>query len=164
MIREITGDLLRDGKGVLCHQVNYQGVMGAGIAWAIREKLLTPSQYAEYVNLCMEKGAGLLDTVQFLDCGEVIVANMFCQNDFVIPDHPVLLLSGGTLTNYTAMRLCFEQVKHKALWAGVPVSIPGYIGCGIAGGDWRAVKKIIDGVFSTGPVEATIIYWEKERS
>ena len=41
-------------KGIICHQVNYQGVMGGGIAYSIAEKLLSAEQYREYQRLCAE--------------------------------------------------------------------------------------------------------------
>lgn len=164
MIREITGDLLRDGKGVLCHQVNYQGVMGGGIALSIREKLLSPSQYAEYVNACMACGRGLLGEVQYFDCGAVTVANMFCQNDFVTREDAPFTPAGcvSVLTNYGAMEECFTRVRDYAYQHRLPVSVPAYIGCGIAGGDWDRVGGIIRDVFARSPVDATVIYWERE--
>lgn len=51
MVREITGDLLSCDADVICHQVNYYGVMGGGIAAAIRRRVLTDSQYSNYQRL-----------------------------------------------------------------------------------------------------------------
>ena len=38
------------------------------------------------------------------------------------------------------------------------VAFPGYIGCGIAGGDWTTVLDILDDVFSGSTVKCTIVY------
>lgn len=161
MVKEITGDLIRDGKGLLCHQVNIFGVMGAGIAASIAERLLTPEQYMAYGQLCSEKTPEeLLGTIQYFvvrsgASGRVVV-NMFSQNPTPAED--------GSLTNYSAMRLCLEDARRLALsYGGWEVSIPAYVGCGIAGGDWSRVKAIIEEVFAEGPVNATIIYWEREN-
>lgn len=157
MIKEILGDLIRDGEGILCHQVNYQGVMGGGIAYSIREKLLTPEQYQEYRDLCNAQADKLLGTVTYADCGEVTVANLFCQNGFTSS-------ASFQLTNYEAMRQCFEAVRAEAERRNAPVCLPGYIGCGIAGGNWEIVKTLIYEVFDAATVPVTIIYWEAERN
>lgn len=159
MIKEITGDLLRDGKGILCHQVNTYGVMGGGIAAAIADRLLTSKQYRCYANLCSQTPPEqLIGTVQYFSVlfgtPRRVVANMFSQNPFSVD---------GNLTNYDAMKRCLEDIKRQAIvYGGWNVSIPGYIGCGIAGGDWSRVKPIIEEVFGGGPVDATIIYWDQE--
>ena len=155
MIQEIVGDLLRDGKGMICHQVNYQGVMGGGIAYSIAEKLLSQKQYREYQRLCMKKGKKLLGTNWYAECGDIIVANMFCQNA-----EP--RIGQTTLTNYVAMELCFRCLRDYAEARGVPIYLPARIGCGIAGGDWNRVKAIIKNALGAATVPVTIVYWEGE--
>lgn len=154
MVKGMTGDLLRNGEGILCHQVNFQGVMGGGIAYAI-SKILPPKEYDKYRRYCMIHGAGALGKVLWLHLPATgrVVANMFCQRDWGAADG---------LTDYEMMEKCFRAVRTYALRYDLPVSIPGYIGCGIAGGDWNRVKGIIDKVFDGYLVKATIIYWERE--
>lgn len=163
MVKEITGDLLRDGKGILCHQVNYQGVMGGGIAYSI-SKILPTKEYAAYQRYCYINGRNALGTVLYskLPATGRVVANMFCQGDFVASDgaQPVPV---DTLTDYVAMKKCFIRVRTYAKRYKLPVYIPGYIGCGIAGGDWGVVRAIIQDVFGSEPVETIIVYWERER-
>lgn len=162
MAKEITGDLLRDGRGVLCHQVNFQGVMGGGIAASIR-RILPPKTYDRYVRYCLIHGADAMGKVLWLhlpDTGRVI-ANMFSQRDWTGVAREDSADAGG-LTDYAAMEKCFKAVRTYALRYKLPVYIPGYIGCGIAGGDWNRVKVIIDNVFKSSSVETTIVYWEKE--
>lgn len=162
MIKEIKGDIIRDGKGMICHQCNYQGVMGAGVAYQIKRSLLSPSQYAEYKQLCFDSGYSLLGTNQYIHCDNElvganheiqIVVNMFCQNE----EHDWR----GSRTNYDAMRECFNSILINAETLKLPVYIPGYIGCGLAGGDWDTVKNIIWDIFEKSDVEVTIVYWEK---
>ena len=154
MIQEIVGDLLRDGKGIICHQVNYQGVMGGGIAYSIAEKLLSAEQYREYQRLCAEKGKKLLGTNWYAKCGDVIVANMFCQNA-----EP---RNGQSLTNYEAMELCFRDLRKIAEAFGTPLYLPARIGCGIAGGNWNRVKSIIKRTLGEATIPVTVVYWEGE--
>ena len=136
MIQEIQGDLLKSEADILCHQTNFTGIMGGGIAASIREKVLTDGQYKEYRSLCAEHGKALLGTVQYLPAknGKTI-ANLFSQNDWNV---------GPVLTNYEAMRACLKAVESYARGNGLTVGLPGYIGCGIAGGDWKTVREIIE--------------------
>lgn len=154
-VREITGDIIRDGRGIICHQVNFQGVMGGGVAASIREHLLSKEQYKEYQRYCDNRGNDALGTVWYCTARQSnVVANMFCQNaeaDLY-----------GCLTNYDCMEKCFEDVRTIAETWHHPVFIPGYIGCGIAGGRWPKVKRIIEKVFRDTKVPVTIVYWEKE--
>jgi O-acetyl-ADP-ribose deacetylase (regulator of RNase III) len=149
MVREIKGDLLKCDANVLCHQTNYYGVMGGGIALSIKNKVLTPMQYSAYQNYCYMRGEAALGTVQYL-CIEQhkrVIANLFSQYDMG--------------TDYEMLRKCLYDVKNYAAEHGYTVAVPGYIGCGIAGGDWSTVHDIIFEVFNDA-VELTIVYWDKE--
>lgn len=153
MIRETHGDLLKSDADILCHQTNFTGVMGGGIAASIRDKVLTDSHYKEYRSLCAEHGKALLGTVQYLLAknGKTI-ANLFSQNDWN---------AGPVLTNYDALRTCMKTVEGYARGNGLTVGLPGYIGCGIAGGDWNIVRGIVEEVFGESPVDCTIVFWRK---
>ena len=99
MIEEIKGDLLTSGTDILCHQTNYVGVMGAGIAYAIKTKLLTPEQYVEYQRYCQLYGAVALGSVQFIHLSNgQYVANVFSQDDFYSKRK-------DTITDYSAMEI-----------------------------------------------------------
>ena len=151
MIKEIIGDMVRDCEGVLCHQVNYQGVMGGGIAYAIRKNLLSDEQYRTYQNLCYYNGDSLLGEVVYMGCDKYkTVANMFSQN--------AAADANENLTNYTAMKICFRKVRAYAETQNLPVFIPGRIGCGIAGGDRERVKEIIYKIFHDTAIDVTIVY------
>lgn len=156
MLREIKGDMLEQKKGILCHQTNYDGVMGGGIAYAIWDKLLTYQHKKNYVNFCRDNGKDSLGYVQFLFLKtDLIIANCFSQNGFNEPD------ASGSITNYEAMRGCFIKVRDFSLQKKLPlVFIPYGMGCGIAGGDWGRVRRIIEDVFGESDVMATIIRLE----
>ena len=152
MIEEIKGDLLTSGADVLCHQTNYVGVMGAGIAYAIKTKLLTPEQYMEYQRYCQLHGAAALGSVQFihLSSGQY-VANVFSQDDFYSKRK-------DTITDYDAMEKALIEVDNFAHANGLTIAIPGYMGCGIAGGDWEKVRRIIRRVFKFSQTSCAIVY------
>ncbi len=152
MIKEITGDLLTVDADVICHQVNYFGVMGGGIATAIRDRLLSKRKYATYVDYCQRLGRNALGTVLFTPtlASKGIVANLFSQDNFT--------------TDYDALYDCLNTVEKTARRACWTVALPGNMGCGIADGDWGEVMKIINQVFDESPVELTIVYWNMNNT
>ena len=151
MLKEIEGDILNVKNGIICHQVNYYGAMGGGVAAAIAENILTAEQYDEYTDYCRRLFRAALGTVQFLGLGsDLIVANMFCQDE-------ALARSVDTITDYEAMRRCFVRVRSVAQVYGKRIYIPRNIGCGIAGGSWDTVREIIKDTLETWPLEAYIV-------
>ncbi|MDD3337837.1 MAG: hypothetical protein PHS82_03160 [Lachnospiraceae bacterium] len=157
MIREIKGDLLKVDTGIICHQVNFDGVMGAGVAWSICTKVLTPEQYKQYKVYCALKGAKAIGTVHYSELipGKKYVANAFSQNRFDS--------SEGCITNYAAVKKCLHSVREFAEKNRLSVALPGYYGCGIAGGNWEVVHDIILRTFAESKVDCTIVYYDKEN-
>lgn len=154
MLKNISGDLLEMTDGIICHQVNYLGVMGGGVAAAIRDKILTEDQYKKYVMYCKQAGRTALGTVQFIACDNgLIVANMFCQDDASARGG----IEGASITSYEAMHRCLVRVRSVARLQAKRVYMPFHLGCGIAGGDWGMVKYIAQGVFDDYPVEAFFV-------
>ena len=154
MLTEMTGDILNVKDGIICHQVNYFGVMGGGVAAAIAENILTEEQYKSYTDYCKQAGRTALGTVQFIGCANrLIVANMFCQDDARARGG----MTEAGITDYDAMHKCFVRVRSMATLQGKRVYFPRNLGCGIAGGDWSTVKFIMEDAFKTYPVEAYIM-------
>lgn len=151
MVKQITGDLLNVKSGIVCHQTNYHGVMGAGVAAAIKKELLTEEQYEKYVAYCYTHKGAALGSVQYIDTRipGVTVANVFCQMAYMDKNH--------TLTSYTAMEECFKAIRDEAMRLDAPVYFPYKIGCGIAGGDWPTVEQIIKDVFDDSEVQVYIV-------
>lgn len=152
MIKEMKGDLLATKEGVIAHQVNCQGAMGAGVAKQIRSKLLTTCQFRNYRNKCRKFGKALLG-ICYLDKVEnqpLYVAHLFGEN---IPT------GKGLDTDYAALEEAVINLKITARQHQLPVAIPGYLGCGLAGGDWEYVyKHILVPHFKGYPYGLTIIY------
>lgn len=155
MIRSYVGDLLADDAGIIAHQVNCCGVMGAGVAKQIRVKKLTENQYKGYVRVCRENGARLLGCVLFQEVdGEQTAAHVFGEN---IP-------TGKTIdTDYDALKRGMISVRDYAEKYSLSVAVPGLMGCGLAGGDWNIVlHEILEPLFSGDGPELRIVYFRKE--
>ena len=156
MIKSIKGDLLQFEAGIICHQTNFYGVMGGGIAFAIHRDLLTKEQFEEYAEYCELHRRNSLGSVQFIRLNDGrYLANMFSQDDTgkYVPFFKKLVY-----TDYDAFRKCAYTIERFAKENNLSVAFPGYIGCGIAGGDWTTVSDILDDVFSGSTVECTIVY------
>lgn len=165
MITEIKGDLLSVDADIICHQTNFYGVMGGGIALAIKNYALPSASFSAYQQHCKKRKSGLLGTVQYLPGANrngymCVVANLFCQGGS--------LRHGCVLTCYDHMRTCLETVERDVRACNevrnappMTVALPGYMGCGIAGGDWQTVRQIIEDVFGQSPVSLTIVHWDR---
>ena len=157
MIHEINGDLLDATSGIICHQTNYHGVMGAGVARAIADKILTTEQYNAYVNYCWQAGRMALGNVQFLgNAPGLVVANIFSQ------DEAKARINGKyDITDYNAMFMALQRVRDLAEAHNMTVRIPYKMGCGIAGGDWDRVRQIIYSIFGASTVDVFIVKKEQ---
>ena len=72
---------------------------------------------------------------QFVEDGDVTVANMVAQRD-VRPS------KAGPPLRYDALHKCLAEVQVRALASGSTVHMPR-IGVGLAGGSWDVVKSVI---------------------
>lgn len=147
MIYNITGDLLEQDKvDIICHQTNCKGVMGAGIALQIKKKY--PEVFYKYRTYCANMGTNLLGKTLFVNCKDgKVVANLFGQNDFS---------SCRIQTDYAALEKSIATLAKIATKAKKSVGFPYLIGCGLAGGDWKIVNKIIEKYFLNSEVECYI--------
>lgn len=144
---------------VLVHQVNCQGVMGAGIAKTIKTKF--PRTFQKYKDACdklsyheKEQLLGkLLFTSEYVEsCGfKINIANCFGQCRYG---------RDKRYTDYEALRNCFIKVKTRAN-NNQDIIIPYKIGCCNAGGDWEIVIKMIEEEFLEYPV--TIVKFGKYK-
>lgn len=148
----IKGDITDITYGFVCHQVNCQGVMGAGVAMAIRKKW--PVAYTQYRKAYIN-GQLKLGNAIFIHVTEFIyVVHMCGQNGYG---------RHGVFTDYTALEKAIESVKnvrirrHKTGYSLWPIYFPKGIGCGLAGGDWKVVSKIIEKYIS----DAILVNYEK---
>lgn len=141
MVKIVQGNLLNATENIICQQVNCQGVMGAGLAKQIRNEY--PEVYTSYKRFCegckdndKRTLLGKVQTVMTSD-GKVI-ANLFGQYNYG---------RDKQYTDYKALKECFEGILKVASMFNDSIAIPYEIGCGLAGGDWNVVYKIIEDVF-----------------
>lgn len=158
MIKYKNGDLLKSDCNVICHQVNCQGVMGSGIAKTIRAKY--PIVYLSYLQKHKNQGSklGSIDVVKVDgNIGEKRwVVNLYAQ-EYYLP-------RGINHTNYDMFRKCIKALKQelseyvKITKAQFKIGFPYGIGCGLAGGNWEIVKKILETEF--GGAEWNVEIWK----
>ena len=153
MIIERTKNLLNTKAPIIAHQVNCQGIMGAGVARVIRENLLSIEEYRKYQDACKRPAKELLGNCMFSATSEGFpdVVNLFAE------DEP----TGKRVdTDYHALKRCFMGLVSYCKKQNIHhVAIPGYIGCGLAGGDWNHVYSyIICPIFEKGNILLEIDY------
>lgn len=134
------GNLL-DQKGVLVHQVNALGIMGAGLALQIKRKWpIVAEKYARWCTQADRAGQCLIVPVG----NGVSVANLCGQRS----------VGRGLQTDYAALRAALSELSAM-LWDStiedyaeiLGVSFPDHMGSGLAGGDWKVVKPMIEQYF-----------------
>ena len=127
-MKEIYGNLLEIKEGIICHQVNCQGVMGAGIALQIKKKW--SQVFEDY--LCAYRQQitkkNLLGTVVITQVTpELKVASIFGQDYY----------GASGWTDYIALHKAAIYLKEN--YPDTPIYIPYHMGCGLAKGDWSSV-------------------------
>ena len=126
------GDLLNAHEDVIAHGCNAQGVMGSGVAKAIRDKW--PSAYDAYRETYETKGLHLGDVIM-CQVGDKLIANCITQENYG--------RDGEMYVNYDAISKCIENLlTHCDRNAIESVAIPK-IGAGLGGGDWLLIEGII---------------------
>lgn len=139
-IKVIDGNLFDTEADYLCHQVNCQGKMGSGVAKQIKERY--PLAYMFYKKWCDDctDSSKLLGQTQIVMVSDgatrpMAVCNLFAQDMYGY--------NGKCYTSYTAFQSCLLKLK-----AGIPpgstIAMPYKIGCGLGGGDWTVVLKMIE--------------------
>ena len=129
-------NLLNVRFGMIVHQVNCKGVMGAGLAKSIRE--VYPVVYEKYKQLRVMQ-PGTIQLVKVNPDSEkypLFVVNLFGQVDF-----------GGDApqTNIKSVKNALKKIKkiRRIESMNLPIYFPWKIGCGLGGGDWDEYSKLI---------------------
>ena len=140
-MKQITGDLIELAKqkqfDVIVHGCNCFCKMGSGIAKQIVEKC--PAAYeADKETSPGDKNKLGKITYAFMKGEGFYVVNAYTQFKYGY--------DGERYVDYDAVRSCFKKIKQKfgmKMGRQLKFGIPK-IGCGLAGGDWEIVSKIID--------------------
>ena len=128
-------NILNIPKGFICHQVSLRGSLGTGLAYELGEKWHVV--YTSYEKYYKQAKLGQIQPIK-------IKKNLFVVNLFSQENHEVYKQH----TNYSAFTTCLEKVKlfrdHK--YSNLSIYFPYKIGCGLAGGNWGIVYKLITNI------------------
>jgi hypothetical protein len=129
-------DILTVPFGKVIHFVNCKGVWGAGLAAQMKQ--VHPEAFEKYKkDLAKEKhpvfALGSISQCETKDGNKTIIS-CFTQYDTGVTSRK---------TEYSAVRSCFLTLS-KTYGFGANVYIPYEAGCGLGGGDWEIVSKIIE--------------------
>jgi len=129
----IKGDILNIEHGIVCHQVNCMGKMGAGIALSIRKKW--PIVYNDYI-YAHRAGHLILGNVIFseITINTLYVASLCGQYYYG---------RNKRYTDYDAVKNCLNELT-KYDDGRLDIYIPKGMGCSLAGGNWRVITSLID--------------------
>ena len=127
----------RSQPGALIHQANCRHVMGGGIAAAIKKRI--PEAFEADRNFVPPIGAARLGLYSEATVGErdstIMVINMYSQ---FLPD------SKRRATDYSVFVDTLTEIREHILEPrGQTAIMPYGIGCGLAGGDWLVVHRLI---------------------
>ena len=138
-IRYVKGDILEAPEFIIAHGCNAQGVMGSGVAAAIRGKY--PNAYNVYSAYHKNENLTMGNVVwSFPDVpAEPIVGNCITQ-EFFGGD-------GKKYVDYYALRKCMQKLDALAYAMDFPAVALPKIGAGLAGGDWDIIEEIIEESF-----------------
>ena len=131
--KEIT-DILSVKEGIICHQVNCQNAMGAGVAKVIYEKYpaVKEKYHSLFNNHTKEQLFGQAQLVHVADGLDVI--NLFTQFKYGNGAK-----DGKVYTDEDKLIEMIGKICRK--FPDKTVYIPARIGCGLAGGNWEKVSK-----------------------
>lgn len=142
MSKIIPGNLLDVVDGIICHQVNCQGVMGSGLAKQIKDKY--SKAYYDYVS-AYDSGHIQLGKVIFsiITTTPYLVIAHICGQDKYGRE------KGVVYTNYEAVKLALglvvahRQAYYEKTFNLPRIFIPFKMGCGLGGGDWYMMNNIV---------------------
>lgn len=135
MIREKRGNLLHAEETIIAHQVNCFGIAGGLAGHIFRQWPDAGKDYHQVTNRMMQIGRqrDMLGTAQLTgQKGGKIIANLYGQYFPGADFRPDMLQS--------ALRSLAAVARAR----GWSVAIPYGISCGICGGDWNVVRRIIE--------------------
>lgn len=130
-IEYITGDLLLTDVKHIIHGCNSRGVMGSGVAKAIRNKY--PQAYRDYNDKYNNYGLELGTIVVSVQDDGKVIHNAITQQDYGRDKDRVYV-------SYWAIANAFRHIES---WGIKEIALPK-IGSGLGGGNWSVISQIIE--------------------
>lgn len=139
-MKYVKGNLLEAQETLIVHGCNGQGVMGAGVAAAIRNKW--PGAFKEYKTFQEAYGLALGTYSSYLTDEKKIVVNLITQENYGTSIRQV---------NYASIAVGFDNIikdsmvakQNKGDTSILGIAIPK-IGAGLGGGDWEIIEAILE--------------------
>lgn len=135
-MKYIKGNITQVAEGVIVHQVNCQGAIGAGLSGQLIAKY--PQLETDYRNACKGKDPeelmGLM--LQTIIDEKLSIVSVFAQLNYgnAYKTHQV----------YTDMDVLVQDLEYLCtVFPDDTFYIPYRIGCGLAGGNWEELEKRI---------------------
>jgi len=159
-IKYVTGDATKPfGTGVryIVHVCNDIGGWGRGFVLSL--SMEHPNAEVAYRSWYQQNDDELfeLGRVQFVESKDnITVVNMIGQ-------HGIFTKDGVPPIRYPAVRTCFHQVAKHALVTGASIHMPR-IGCGLAGGNWSEIEKLINEELISRGVEVCVYDFDTKDS
>lgn len=153
---DVTLPIVKEGENsIICHCCNCQGAWGKGVVVPIGKRYPAAKEayFKAIKEIPLDERLGEIITVKVTD--NILVSNMFGQFDYRkrYEDDKDLFL------NYEALGKCFEKLKDQILAKrhikNYTIHMPR-IGCGLAGGDWNVVEKLINDIFIINGISVTV--------
>ena len=135
-IKTQIGNLMHVTEGHIVHGCNAQGVMGSGVALAVKNTW--PIAFLDYMQVHKKSGLSLGRAYPSVVKPNLIIWNAITQDNYGY---------GTRQVSYDAVQTCFEQVNEfiGEMDRQVPqeVHIP-MIGAARGGGNWEIIREIIE--------------------
>jgi O-acetyl-ADP-ribose deacetylase (regulator of RNase III) len=125
------GNLMEAAEPCIAHGCNAQGVMGSGVALAIRKTF--PDAFRVYERTYIDGHNHLqMGTVAIAHTKGKLIANCITQEYFGPGDRRYV--------SYDAISLCLQMINNYKIDS---VALP-LIGAGLGGGNWNIIATIIE--------------------
>jgi O-acetyl-ADP-ribose deacetylase (regulator of RNase III) len=151
-IKYIIGDATQpagSGPKIIVHVCNDIGGWGRGFVVALSKRWPEPEQRYRAWHRGEETAPFTLGEVLFVQVTDDIwVANLIGQRD-------VRAIGGIPPVRYEAVRKGLRRVAEEARRLEATIHMPR-IGCGLAGGNWEEVGKIVDDELAKSGVSVTV--------
>lgn len=147
MIKYLTGDATKphgEGNKIIAHVCNNIGKWGRGFVLSISRRWKIPeSMYRKWHTgtLKQNKKFGLGEVQVVRAENGIWIANMVAQDG-------IYTRNGVPPIRYYALTKCLEELSKMSKELFASVHMPR-IGCGLAGGKWSTVEKIINDTLVT---------------
>lgn len=158
MLYEVTGDLVKDKQyKIFCHQTNCQGRMASGIAKQIAEEYPIVARRNQHYYRLYNEGyiKEMLGTILYSDTPDFrTCVNMYAQDRYG---------RIGRFTDYDAFRKCLNRLAEgmEDMPEDIKIGFPDHIGCGLGGGDWSVIRKMISDFAQNVRQDVYIVQFQK---